>query len=430
MSDPVLPTQGGREALRGVEVLAFDFIFEVLASQQLAELLTVPLERAAAKGKRDLAQSLFRAGAGIGNALHEAIRGGHGEIASDLVDGGAALDTKHADDGDTPLHAAARHGETEVAELLLLKGADKDVLNFSKETPLYLAAFLGNSAIALALLAAGADTSLRCRYNKTLVIHIAARQGSVEILRAVIERGMDVDDVEEAGNYTALHFASRYNNAGCIDVLLEAGANIEVRNMNGVTPLHVAADMVNHEALLCLLKHGATANAQETYELETPLMHAVRMAGAPPGAAPLVDSLLRAGADETLLAIDGRKPADMIGFFGDGLEDHLADDHLADDVERVRELLANAPADRAWRRRGYLVLCRAHPDRMQQDQATSSDHHTDAARGSRSCAEVARVGEVEGGSGVDESTGDWTVVVSKLLLLQEEGIFRTIVGYL
>lgn len=42
------------------------------------------------------------------------------------------------------------------------------------------------------------------------------------------------------------------------------------------------------------------------------------------------------------------------------------------DVKYVRQLLTSAPADRAWRRPGYLVLCRAHPDRMQQVQDISS----------------------------------------------------------
>eukprot|EP00752_Nemacystus_decipiens_P016786 g15023.t1 len=227
MSGPVVSTQSGREALRGVEVLAFDLIFEVLTSQQpqqLAELLTAPLERAAAKGERDLAQRLVRAGAGIGNALHEAIR----------------------------------------------------------------------------------------------VMHAGTRQGAARV----------------------------------------------------------------------------------------------------------VDSLLRAGADETMVDNEGLTAADMTWFIP-------AHADLADEVQRVRELLANAPADRVWRRRGYLVLCRAHPERLQQVQATSSDHHADTARGSRSCAKVARVGGVGGDSGVDESIGgDWTVVVSKVLLLQEEGIFRTIMGYL
>ncbi len=37
--------------------------------------------------------------------------------------------------------------------------------------------------------------------------------------------------------------------------------------------------------------------------------------------------------------------------------------------QRVRNLLARAPADRAWRRRGLMVLCRAHPDRLRLEGA-------------------------------------------------------------
>lgn len=43
---------------------------------------------------------------------------------------------------------------------------------------------------------------------------------------------------------------------------------------------------------------------------------------------------------------------------------------MAEGVDRVRQLLANAPADRAWRRWGYLVLCRARPDVLRRANAT------------------------------------------------------------
>ena len=96
----------------------------------------------------------------------------------------------------------------------------------------------------------------------------------------------------------------------------------------------------------------------------------------------------------------------------------------------MRELLANAPADRAWRRRGYLILCRAHPDRVQQSQVISDTRHADAARRPRRRAKQARERGGAGDGGVDESAGgDWAVVVARALQLQEEGIFRTIVGF-
>ena len=129
-------------------------------------------------------------------------------------------------------------------------------------------------------------------------------------------------------------------------------------------------------------------------------------------------------ADETMVGYHGRKALDLIGEYVE------EEDRLAEDVERVRELLANAPADRAWRRRGYLILCRAHPDRVQQSQVISGTRHADAARRPRSRAKQAREKGSAGDSGVEESAGgDWAVVVARALQLQEEGIFRTIVGF-
>ena len=63
---------------------------------------------------------------------------------------------------------------------------------------------------------------------------------------------------------------------------------------------------------------------------------------------------------------------------------------------------------------------------MQQNQVISGTHHTDTPR-----AEASGCHATVQGSNVDRSTsGDWAVMVMKVLRLQEEGIFRTIVGYL
>lgn len=108
----------------------------------------------------------------------------------------------------------------------------------------------------------------------------------------------------------------------------------------------------------------------------------------------------------------------------------------------MRGLLANAPADRAWRRRGYLVLCRVHPERLQQKQVISGTRHTNAPATDRSldtgyCTVLRTPAEASdchetavGGSNVDELDGGWAAAVTKVSRLPEEGEFRTIVGYL
>lgn len=76
----------------------------------------------------------------------------------------------------------------------------------------------------------------------------------------------------------------------------------------------------------------------------------------------MVDLLLRWGADEMIVKKTGNTDLDVLGI---RVEEHNS---LAGDAERVRELLASAPIDRAWRRRGYLVLCRSHPDGVKPSQ--------------------------------------------------------------
>ena len=78
------------------------------------------------QGNRGSAQKLVGAGAEIGTALHAAVRGGHGEVVSDLVESGAPLNDKDSK-CETPLHVAVRRGRTAMVELLLINGAAKDV---------------------------------------------------------------------------------------------------------------------------------------------------------------------------------------------------------------------------------------------------------------------------------------------------------------
>ena len=387
--------------------------------RQWAELLKVPLERAVVNGYRGLARKLVWTGAQIGDSLHKAIQAGHGDIASDLLESGASVDSKGAMGG-TPLHVAAFSGNAEMVQQLLLKGADKDAYDNGEWTPLCTAAAGGHVRAAQALLAAGASVSLGNGERQTPVIYVAALKGHVEVVRAVIEHGADVK-AGDVNRYTALHAAAFSNSAAAIDLLVEAGASIHARNNNGDTPLHPAACALSHEALLCLLKHGATVNAKNNTDMVTPLMLAAGQAGKP-GGAEVVDSLLRAGADETIVGGYRRTAEAMVGTYV------APQDRLAEDVWRVRKLLASSPADRVWHRRGYLVLCRAFPDRLQVNQVIIS---TRTAGMTNSCAKPARAAGFAGDGTVGESTGgSWAVVLAKVLGLQEEDIFRTIVRHL
>lgn len=221
-----------------------------------------------ARGNRGLAQRLVGAGAEIGDALHWAIQGGHGEIVRDLLESGASFAAR-IENGYTPLHLAAyQAGRNGDGSSVAAQGGRHIHINDDEWTPLLVAVYEGRLAVTRALLAAGADVSLQYGESKTPVIHVAARK-DVEMLGAVIEHGADLEAV--ATDQTTAHAAASINNAGAIDVLVNAGANIEARNDRSETPLQYASDRLSHQVLLALLKRGANINALDVY-LQTPLL--------------------------------------------------------------------------------------------------------------------------------------------------------------
>ena len=362
----------------------------------------------------------------MGNALlHAAVHNGHMEIVNKLLENGASVNDACAR-YPPPLQLAAQTGDPEMIGLLLRNGAGKDALNSAGYSALYSAAQFGHLAATQALLDAGTDVGVRCGEMGDFAQHIAAEKGHGDVLKALIEHGANVDAACNVQN-TALHVSAQHGRVKMIGVLVEAGANLHARDDTGRTPLHDAVNERQQGAELALLKHGAEVNAK-TDRGDSPLHFAACNAGRG-GAARKVDVLLRWGADEMLANEDGETPADIIGEGFDGWNS------LPEDVEGVRQLLANAPADRAWRRRGYLAMCRAHPDRMQLADINQPAAGMTPRKRSRIKLMAAASSWSGGGSGhgaTDERRpcGSWAAVVTRVLGLEEAGLFRAIVGYL
>jgi ankyrin repeat protein len=76
---------------------------------------------------------------------------------------------------------------------------------------------------------------------------------------------------QEVRAYSGLHAAAAAGNVAEIERLLAAGANRELRDGNGRTPLHVAAYRKQYEAARVLMKRGANPNALDAqrYDIVT-----------------------------------------------------------------------------------------------------------------------------------------------------------------
>ena len=102
------------------------------------------------------------------------------------------------------------------------------------------------------LLALGADIDVRNYKGKT-ALHYAAKAGFLKVINLLIERGAPLDATDNDGE-TPLFDAIRstikdsQKQRAALEALLIAGANLNVKNKKGLTPLQVAQRMRRAEA--------------------------------------------------------------------------------------------------------------------------------------------------------------------------------------
>ena len=114
--------------------------------------------------------------------LHWAARAGETECAGLLIDAGAAVDAR-AKSRRTPLQLAAEQDRAGIVTLLAGRGADLDTQDGKGRTPLHRATYEGGVAAAQALLEAGADPTVKNRNGKT-AFEIARKEAKVFKTRA------------------------------------------------------------------------------------------------------------------------------------------------------------------------------------------------------------------------------------------------------
>ncbi len=85
-------------------------------------------------------------------------------------------------------------------------------------------------------------------------------------VKQLIDSGTDINKQDGAG-FTALHFACQENNIELVELLIERGAELEIRDVYGNTPLirAVSSFRGNGEVIDYLLSKGADMNVKNDY---------------------------------------------------------------------------------------------------------------------------------------------------------------------
>ncbi|SER56905.1 ankyrin repeat domain-containing protein [Lachnobacterium bovis] len=82
----------------------------------------------------------------------------------------------------------------------------------------------------------------------------------IEKIKKLKESGVDLDKNDNENRQTALHILVKKDNLIGIRVMLREGVNMEKQDINGCTPLCIAAMAGNVNAVKILIDHGANPN--------------------------------------------------------------------------------------------------------------------------------------------------------------------------
>jgi ankyrin repeat protein len=192
------------------------------------------------------------------------------------------------------LHAAAAKGDVSAIEAAGRDAAALNATDPQQRTPLHVAIFMKQHEAARALLRLGADPN-RIEFGRYDIITIAAVANDTAGLKIALDGGGNPRAVTSIYDGTALIAAAHLGHADIVRMLIAAGAPLDHVNNLGWTALMEAIVLgdggkAHTETLEALVKAGANVNIPDPAGV-TPLSHARRR-----GYAAMAEILERAGA--------------------------------------------------------------------------------------------------------------------------------------
>ncbi|XP_037660984.1 fibronectin type 3 and ankyrin repeat domains protein 1 isoform X3 [Choloepus didactylus] len=167
--------------------------------------------------------------------------------------------------GFTALMVAAQKGYTRLVKILVSNGTDVNLKNGSGKDSLMLACYAGHLDVVKYLRRHGASWETRDLGGCT-ALHWAADGGHCSVIDWMIKDGCEVDVVDAGSGWTPLMRVSAVSGSQKVaSLLIEAGADVNMKDRDGKTPLMVAV-LNNHEELVqLLLDKGADASVKNEF---------------------------------------------------------------------------------------------------------------------------------------------------------------------
>jgi ankyrin repeat protein len=209
-------------------------------------------------------------------------------------------------DGDRPLHKCCEFGFNSAISLLISKGADPFLLGKDKCSPVFICACVDNpeGLVQFELIAPG--TLKLSVLNE--ILFVAASHNSVQVVKFLLSKGVEPNLQDpNADGRTALHWSAQQGNVEVTEILLVGGAKPGVLDIDGFSPLHVAAAENEHIILKMLIDAGGDPSLKCKGDIASTPLHMACTWGHIEAARVLLD----ANADKCSRNLLGQLPIDI-----------------------------------------------------------------------------------------------------------------------
>ena len=308
-----------------------------------------PLHFACFRGKPDIVRLLLDRGAQVNvknqlgeTPLHLLSRGEYDSpsdgvsVAELLLERGTGVNAQDKFDW-TPLHSASNNGKPEIVRALLSHAANVKAENELGETPLHLVrqgkyGSQDSVQVAQLLLDGGVNANSRDKRNWT-ALHSACYYGRLEIAKVLLDHSSITKSEDDQGE-TPLHqlsqghYKSKEASVLVAQLLLRRGVDVNVRDKDRRTPLHVASNYGELEIVRLLLDHDADANAKDA-DGESPLHSVSSSTHKPQDNVHTARLLLGRGGNVNARSKKQRTPLHVASCFGKLEMTRLLLDHAA-----------------------------------------------------------------------------------------------------